>query len=130
MRDEIISYIQSLTLSGFSLTQELPWDSNGLALYLKNPKRIYVDRPQYNLEPLVETLDGVKIAIDTVTVKVYLSNDAKILPTGYETLISDLKLAKNINNTDGYRGRSCLVSSTFQEDLLVTELEFSYTKTT
>lgn len=130
MRDEIISYIQSLNLSGFSLTQELPWDSNGLALYLKNPKRIYVDRGQYELTPLVETLDGVKIAIDTVTVKVYFSNDAKILPSGYDTLVNSLKLGKNINSTDGYRGRSCVLSSSFQEDLLVTELEFSFTKTT
>jgi hypothetical protein len=130
MRSEILDYIQTLNLSGFSLTQELPWSSNGQALYLKNPKRIYVDKAQFSLEPLLETLDGIKIAVDTVTVKVYFSNDAKILPPGYDDLITDLKLAKNINSTDGYRSRTCVISTEFQEDNLVTELEFSYTKTT
>ena len=130
MREAVISYIQGLTLSGFSLTQELPWDSNGMALYIKNPKRIYVDRTQSELSPLVETLDGLNISVDTVTVRVYFSNDAKILPTGYDALVNDLKLARNINNTAGFRGRGCIVSSEFQDDLLVTQLEFTYTKTT
>lgn len=130
MRTEIIDYIQGIGLGSFSLTQELPWTSNGMSLFIKNPKRIYVDRPEYTIEPLVETLDGVKIANETTSVKVYFSNDAKLLPSNYDALIANLKLAKNINTTEGYRTRECIVRSNFQEDLLVTELDFRFTKLT
>lgn len=128
MRTEIINYIQAVALGSYSLTQELPWTSNGQPLYLKNPKRIYVDVAEFTTEPLVETLDGVKIANDVTSVKVYFSNDAKILPSNYDALIESLRLAKNINTTTGYRTRECIISKTFQEDLLITELEFRYTK--
>lgn len=130
MRTEIIDYIQGLGLGSYSLTQELPWTSNGQPLYLKNPKRIYVDVAEFTDEPLVETMDGIKISNDVTSVKVYFSNDAKILPSNYDELIANLKLAKNINTTTGYRTRECVISKSFQEDLLVTELEFRFTKLT
>lgn len=130
MRTEIIDYIQGQNLGGYTLTQELPWTSNGLALYLKNPKRIYIDRTQYNQEPLVETLDGLDIANEITSIKVYFSNDAKLLPSNYESLIDQLKGAKTITSAQGYRTRECIITTTFEEDLLVTELEFRFTKTT
>lgn len=130
MRDEIISFIQSQNLGGYLVAQELPWTSNGMSLFIKNPKRIYVDRTEYTLEPLVETLDGVKIANEVASVKVYFSNDAKLLPSNYDALISTLKTAKNINTTTGYRARECVVTSRFEEDLLISELEYRFTKLT
>ena len=47
MRTEVLDYINSLALGGFLLTQELPWEADGTALYVKNLKKIYVDVPEY-----------------------------------------------------------------------------------
>lgn len=128
MRTEILDYISSLSLGSFMLSQELPWTDSGVELYLKNPKKIYVDVTRYTTEPLLATLDGTLINSDVQSIGVYFSADAKQLPANYDTLVSDLRQAKDVVVTDGTFRRECDVNTSFQNDLIVTELEYRFTK--
>ena len=129
MRQDIIDYINTLSLGSFILSQELPWTDSGLALYLKNVKRIYVDNTIYAKEPLIQTFDG-SIDSDVSTVRVYFSADAKQIPSNYDDVISGLRAVKNISLNDGTYRREVNVDTTFENDLLVTELEYRFTKLT
>jgi len=130
MRQEILDYISSISLGAFSLSQELPYDNSGVPLYVRNPKRIYVDLAQYSVDRILTTLDGIQISFETTSVKVYFTADAKSLPANYGTLISDLKLGKDTNTITAISRRECVVNTSYDADMLVTELEFRFTKLT
>jgi hypothetical protein len=128
MRTELLDYIGTLDLGGYALSGEVPWTESGTPLYLKNPKRIYVDLDQYQQSPFIQTLNGQTISNEIGTVRVYFSNDAKQLPPNYETLVSELRLGKDLTTIQGVNRRECDVSTEFENDLLITELEFRYIK--
>jgi len=130
MRQELLDYIGDQNLGSFILSQELPYDSSATPLYVKNPKRIYVDRTQYTTEPIVVTLDGLNISNEIASVRVYFSSDAKQLPPSYDDALTSLRAGKDAVNIQGYQRRECLVSTRFQEDLMITELEYRFTKIT
>jgi len=129
MRQEVIDYCQSISLGSFTVSSEIPFDDSGVPLYLKNVKRIYVDLPQYATDRLVSALDGLTVSNELATVRVVFSADAKSLPANYETLVSDLRLARDIA-LDGVYRREVDVKTDFEQDMLVTELELRFTKLT
>ena len=126
MRQAIYDHIDSISKGTFTLTNELPWDSSGTPLYLKNIKRIYVNTDQVQEELLYATLNGVCINNEISTVSVYFACDAKQLPTNYETLVSSIRQAKNSADITGVSRRECNVSTSFQSDVLITEFEFRF----
>lgn len=129
MRQDIIDYINTLSLGSIILSQELPWTDSGTPLYQKNIKRIYVDVTRYNTEPLIQTLDGININSDISSVGLYFSADAKQLPSNYDSVVEDLRQAKDITlSTQGNFRRECDVTTEFQNDLLITQLEYRFTK--
>jgi hypothetical protein len=128
MRQEVLDYINTLSLGGFLLTSEYPWDDNGTALYIKNPKKIYVDNPQTSAEPFIQTLGSTTFNNETTSISVYFSTDAKQISPQYDTLVSDLKTGKDITTIDGLNRRECDVTTSFENDLLITELEYRFTK--
>lgn len=130
MRQAIYDYIKDLSLGTFSLTAELPWDSTGTPLYLKNPKRIYVNVDQIVEEPVYSGLNGLTINNEVTTVRVYFACDAKQLPSNYETVVSGIRGAKNTTDITGVNRRECDVVTTFEADILVTEFEFRFTNIT
>lgn len=127
MRQELVDYIGTQNLGGFILSQELPYSSSGVPLYVKNPKRIYVDRTEYSNEPLITTLNGVQVDSEIASVRVYFASDAKQLPPNYDQVITALRAGKDTTTITGVSRRDCVISTTFEEDLLVTELEFRFT---
>lgn len=127
MRQEILDYINTLALGGYLLSQELPWTDSGTPLYLKNPKKIYVDVPEFINESILRTLSGTSINNEQKVVRIYFASDAKQIPSNYDTIVDDLKLAKDITTIEGVSRRECNVTKTFENDLLVTELELRFT---
>ena len=127
MRQELVDYIGTQNLGGFILSQELPYSSSGVPLYVKNPKRIYVDRTEYSNEPLITTLNGVQVDSEIASVRVYFASDAKQLPPNYDQVITALRAGKDATTITGVTRRDCVISTTFEEDLLITELEFRFT---
>jgi hypothetical protein len=130
MRNDIVAYIKTLSLGTFTFSEELPRSETGQPLYIKNPKRIYVDIEQYGEDVLVQALDGLDVHTESTTVSVFFTADAKSLPTNYNTLVSNLKLGKNVNTTDGYNTRTVNVETEFEDDLLITRIDFTFSKIT
>jgi hypothetical protein len=128
MRDEILNYLRSQNLGVITVTTELPWSENGQELYLKNLKKVYVDRDNVEVVPLVATLDAVKISTEVTTVSVYLGCDAKVLPPNLDQAIAVMRLAKDITTINGVNRRDCDVITSFEGDVLVTQLDFRFTK--
>jgi len=128
MRDEIRTYIGTLNLGGFLLSQEVPWSENGNPLYLKNPKRIYVDVDQIDTEPFIQTLGAVTISNQVNVVRLIFSTDAKQVPSNYGDIVESLRKGKDISTIKGVNRRECSVSTSFENDMLVTELEYRFTK--
>jgi hypothetical protein len=128
MRQEIYDYIDGLSKSGFTLSSALPWTSDGVALYQKNFKTIYVDMDDVTHDTTLSTLDGLTFENETTTVRVYFTTDAKQLPSNYETLVSAIREARNTTDITGVTQRQCDVIRTFEADAMVTEIEFRFTK--
>jgi hypothetical protein len=128
MRQEILDYIGDLNLGAFTTSQELPWDSSGTPLYVKNLKKIYVDRPEYTEETVIATLDGVTIENQTTSVRAFFACDAKALPPSYDDLVSDLRSVRDIDTVTGFSSRGCEITSRFEADVLVTELTYTFVK--
>jgi hypothetical protein len=130
MRTEILDYINTLNLGSFLVSQELPWEESGTSLYLRNLKKIYVDAPQYQNETLITALNGLNINNETSIVRILFACDAKQTPANYDTVVTDLKSAKDITTIEGVRSRQCDVTTDIENDALVTTLEIRFTKIT
>lgn len=130
MRAEVVEYIRTINLRGFSLTNELPRDESETALYLRNPKRLYVDVTNYSTEPLLQTLDGLNIDAETAEVTVTFSTDAKQLASGYDQLVAQLRAGKNSVQVVGNYRREVSVDTSFEADMLVTEVAYKFFKIT
>jgi hypothetical protein len=128
MRQEVIDYINTLSLGGFLLSTEYPFEESGTPLYIKNLKKIYVGLKERSDEALVTALNGLTINSDLSTIRLFFSCDAKQLPSNYETLVDDLVLAKDITAIPGIYRREAEVSTDIQSDILVTEVEIRFTK--
>ena len=133
MRTEILSYLSSnFSVTDFAVVEDLPYDSSGTALYLKNFKKIYVDRPQTVQEPLIDVLNGTAqggggVVTEITTVTAYVVTDAKTLPTNYETMVSQVKGCK-LSTASGQTQRATTVSTSYEGDALVTEFNFNFYK--
>ena len=128
MRDTILTYLKANTVTGFGISEELPWDATDNPLYLKNMKKIYVNQPQTAQDPLIDTLDGGSIVDETTQVTVFVSTDAKNLPTSYDTMVSTVKQSRLQDLTQGWRQRQTDVETSFDGDTMVTEFTFNFSK--
>jgi len=128
MRTEIIDYVQGLNLGTFTVSTELPYTESGQALYIKNPKKIYVDEEQIESLPILETLNASNVINEQMSVTIYFSCDSKLLPANYDTVVTDLKAARNITTVENIFRRELDVSTGYDGDLLVTELVIRFNK--
>ena len=127
MRDTILTEITNDVVTGFSVSDQLPFTQNGTPLYQQNFKKVYVDQPQTEQEPLLDTLDGVSIVNETTTVDAYVTTDAKQLPSNYETMVNAFRNLRL--NITGYNQRVTDIRTTFEGDSMVTQATFKFTRT-
>jgi hypothetical protein len=126
MRTDILNYFIANPVAGYTVTQELPWDTSGTALYLKNFKKIYVDTDQVAQEPLIDVLNGAGIVNEITTVTAYVTTDAKNQPSNYATMVSTLMNARLDTDIIGVTQRTTQVSTEFSGDAQVTQFDFSF----
>lgn len=127
MRTELLTFIKGLNVGTLAVSNDSPFEDGGVPLYLKNARTIYVDRAQTTSEPIVQTFQGVNVSNETTTVSVYISLDAKQLIANYDTIMSTLKTARDIEFA-GIHRREVNVETEYEEDMLVTRLDFRFTK--
>ena len=130
MREDILSYIKTLSLRSFTVSDELPRDDSGMALYLKNPKKLYVDIGQVEATPLIQTLSGFDVHTESTTVSVYFTADAKTLPANYSSLTQSLRLGKDVQQAKGFNNRSVDVQTEYDADMLITRIDYTFSKIT
>jgi hypothetical protein len=128
MRAEILDYLKSLKLKNFNISDELPFSNSGTAMYLKNIKRIYVDLEQITNEPFLNLFGNYSIDSEVHSVRLYFSTDAKQLPPDYSTVGSEIRAGKTITTADNFYRREVLSQTSFENDLMITEFEFRFTK--
>ena len=126
MRTEILDYFKANKVNGYTLTQELPWDTQGNPLYLKNFKYIYVDSDQIAQEPLIDVLNGAGIVNQITTVSTFITTDAKNQPSNYATMVSTFMNARLDTDITGVTQRATQVSTEFIGDAQITQFDFSF----
>jgi hypothetical protein len=72
-------------------------------------------------------MDGTQVDSEIASVRVYFASDAKQLPPNYDTVVTSLRAGKDTSTITGVTRRDCIISTSFEEDLLITELEFRFT---
>lgn len=129
MRDLFLSLVQDTDIGRFSVAQELPYDVDGIALYVKNARRIYVSMPTTTQEELYYTLDNMNIAIETTEITLYFTVEAKTV-AGYDDAITNLKTIRDHADLKsmGYARRRVNVTSRYESNLLITELTYQFSK--
>jgi hypothetical protein len=130
MRTELLDYIKALKFKNFNVSDELPFGSAGAILYVKNIKRIYADLVQYSNEPFITLFGNYNIDSEIHSVRLYFSTDAKQLPSDYSSVVSSIRAAKDVPTTEKYFRRDVTSSTSFENDLMITEFEFRFTKLT
>lgn len=128
MRTEILEYLQTLNLGAVTVSTELPWVENDVPLYLKNLKRVYVGTDVVTAEPFLQALNGFNLSNEVTSVSVYFACDAKVLLPNYSEILDDLKAGRNIVTIPGVQRREVDVSTSVESDVLVTEVEYRFTK--
>lgn len=128
MRTVIYNYIKALGLKSVTLSSELPYQTNGTDLYLKNKKTIYVDVAQSNQDAVTDTFNGKGAVNELTTVSIYFVNDAKKVLPDYDNIVTQLKGARTATGTEEYIQKLCQVTVSYDEDAMVTELGFSFRK--
>lgn len=132
MRAELIAAIKALsrdTLGTFSVSDSLPWSSDGTPLSVKNLKVIYVNQSQQDLDPIIDTLDGTGFATETVTTQVTFATDAKQLPANHATLVSAIQALRLDFSSDGYRQRRITTTTELAADVMIVSFDFVFQRT-
>ena len=128
MRTELLDYLKALKLKNYNVSDELPFSNSGTVMYLKNIKRIYADLEQITNEPFIQLFGDYNIDSEVTSVRLYFSTDAKQLPSDYSTLINQIRSGKNVPTEVKYHRREVTNTTTFENDLMITEFEFRFTK--
>jgi hypothetical protein len=125
MRTQLLAAITTATstLTQFAVSQELPWSQNGTPLYLKNMKKIYVDRERQEETMLIPTLNGGEVFQDDLIAEVYVAVDAKNTPSQLDALITKILSAKSTINVVNFGSESDYTVDK-QEDVLIYTFEF------
>lgn len=126
MREDLIAYLKTLNFGTVAVSDELPWTKDGDPLYLKNFKRIYVDRPVITQEAAINTLAGDSIVNQTTAISAYLTVDAKNQPSNLATIISAMIGARGEIQTSNQHSRTCNAVQQYQGDSLVVSFEYNF----
>ena len=125
MRAELLTAITSATstLTQFAVSTELPWEQNGIPLFRKNMKKIYVDRPNLEETTLLPTLNGGEVFQNDFITEVYLAVDAKNPPSQLDSAITAILSCKSKTGIVSFGNESDYTIDK-QEDVLTYTFEF------
>jgi len=128
MRDIIITYLKANVVTGFGVSDKLPFNQNGDPLYLQNLKTLYVNQPTVEQEPLFDTLDAQAIVTETTIATCFVVTDAKTLPSNYDELVTTVKGVRKAATILGYTAKEVDTSTSIVDDTLVTQFVMEFTK--
>jgi hypothetical protein len=124
MRAELLSYLTTATSGAtIKVVSELPWNTAGEPLYLKNMKKMYLDQEQRTQTTLIPTLGGDDVFQNDLTVKGYFAVDAKTLPSGLDSAITTILGAKDRTGITNFGSESDYTTE-IQDDVMIYTIEY------
>ena len=130
MRAELLSFLTTATSTATIKTvSELPWNTAGEPLYLKNMKKFYLDQEQIAQTTLIPVLDSVDVMQNDLTVRGYFAVDAKNQPSGLSTALTTLLSAISRTGITNF-GTEADYTTEIQDDVLVYTVEYRMNTTT
>lgn len=125
MRQELLNYLMPATSATTIRTvSELPWNTAGQPLYLKNMKKFYLDQEQIEQTPLIPTLPGHQgVDQNLFTVTGYFAVDAKNQPVGLSQAITTILGAKDRTGISNFSVESDYTTE-IQDDVLIYTVEY------
>lgn len=129
-RAALISGIAAVIEDPFTVTEMMPWDQQGVALYIRNPRVFYVAQPESTQTAAINLLNGgsSQIANKTSTISVFVLVDAKQQPANFDSIVEAVQTVKDSAAITAVTSRECDVVSTFEADTLLTEFVFRFTE--
>lgn len=129
IRDTLLANITTaLSGSSFGVSSELPFESGGTPLHVKNMKTVYVDDLLETRDQLYRTLDQNSVYQTLTQVQAFLSVDAKNQPSDTETVITSMLNARNV--ITGTQVNDAFVESEIEADVLTYTFQYNITKIT
>jgi hypothetical protein len=124
MRAELLTYLLTATSSTVVKTvSELPWNTAGEPLYLKNMKKFYLDEDQVEQTTLIPVIYGTDVFQNDLTVKGYFAVDAKNQPANLATAITTILNAKDQISVTNFGAESDYTTE-IQDDVIIYTVEF------
>ena len=124
IRTKITTDLASYT--AFKVSSELPFDSNGIPLYAKNMKTVYVDDAEESKVQLYRTLDQGEVYQTDTVVNAFLCVDAKNQPNNIDTVIANILGARDA--ITGTQSNESSVTSEIEDDVITYTFEYNITK--
>jgi|TARA_R110000803_G_scaffold36651_2_gene78765 hypothetical protein len=129
IRDDLITQITT-NLSGytnFRVSSELPFESGGNSLFLKNKRTIYVDDLSEEQIQLYRTVDQGTVYQTETIVQAFLTVDAKNQPSDIEDVIQAILNAKSVVTET--QSNEAIVASDIEDDYITYTFEYTILKT-
>jgi hypothetical protein len=125
MRAQLLSFLTTATSTATVKTvSELPWNTAGEPLYLKNMKRFYLDKEQKAESVMIAVLPGSNdVMQNATTVRGYFAVDAKNQPAGLDAAVTALLNAKNQVSIGNF-GIESDYTTEIQDDVLIYNIEY------
>lgn len=126
MRSAILTYLTANLTNTISVSQELPFEQGGNALYLKNMRKVYVDEPYTEQDQLVPVLSGVDINQNITYIRAYLAVDAKNRNVDLDSALTTLAMARLGANIPNSFRKEFDYTTTIDNDRVIYEFEYRY----
>jgi len=127
-RDTLVTGLTTrLASSNVSVSSELPFNSAGEPLYIKNKKFVYVDEDNKDVTELYSTLDGNDIFTTETTVQAFLTVDAKNQLGDIDTIV-DTIVAERLQ-VSGPHTKECEVSTEIETDYITYTFDYRFVTT-
>lgn len=125
MRAQLLSFLTTATSTATVKTvSELPWNTAGEPLYLKNMKKFYLEKEQKAESVLIAVLPGSNdVMTNVTTVRGYFAVDAKNQPAGLDAAIATILNAKNQVSIGNF-GIESDYTTEIQDDVLIYNIEY------
>jgi hypothetical protein len=124
MRTELLAYLSTATSTlAVKTVSELPWNTAGEPLYLKNMKKFYLDQNQVEQTTLIPVIYGDDVFQNDLVVKGYFAVDAKNEPANLATAITTILSAKDQISVNNFGAESDYTTE-IQDDVIIYTVEF------
>jgi|TARA_R110000868_G_scaffold305702_1_gene566722 hypothetical protein len=126
MRQQLLDYLKTNLTGTIKVSEEQPYNEKGVDLFIKNPRRVYLEEPFVESSVILNTLDQTNVVSERIThVLGHLAVDAKNRNTDLDAALIILANAKNAITSNSFRKEFGYTVS-INNDIIVYTLEYRF----